>query len=236
VTKTTTQAYAWQSITVTFTNAAGVSNAVAEIKKVPAPQFTAEEIDVTSQDSGSVKEFIAGLKEGNEIEFIGNDVPSDAGQQALEAAALAGENGTFTLAFTSGRSITFDCAVKTYDIIEDNGAAAFSCKVKVSGLPTKGTDPVQLSALTVSAGTLFPAFAAGTYEYYLPEVNATGTITATPTSAGATIKVNGTAVTSGEASGNITLTAGAITKIGILVTKAGKSAKAYTIWVGRAGS
>lgn len=231
-----TQAYAWQNITVTFVNAAGASNVVGEVKKVPSPQFTAEDIDVTSQDSGNVKEFIPGLKEGNEIEFIGNDVSSDAGQAALMAAADAGENGTFILAFPSGRTITFDCAVKTFDIIEDNGAGAFSCKVKVSSIPTRGTDPVQLSALTVSTGTLFPAFAADKYVYTLPETNATATITLTPTSAGNTIIVNGTTATSGSATGNISLTAGAVTPITILVKKTGKSSKIYTIYVSRAAT
>ena len=89
-----TLAYAWKDIVTTFMNAAGTSATVAEIKTVPAPQFTAEDIDVTNMDSGGVKEFIAGMKEGNEIEFIGNDVPSDTGQQLLEAAATAGESGT----------------------------------------------------------------------------------------------------------------------------------------------
>lgn len=231
-----TQAYAWQNIVTTFINAQGVSNVVKEIKKVPAPQFTAEDIDVTSQDSGGIKEFIPGLKEGNEIEFIGNDVPSDPGQLALEAAASASENGTFTLTFLTGRTITFDAAIKTFDIIEDGGAAAFSCKVKVSGVPIRGTTPVQLSALTTTAGTLFPTFAAGTYTYTVSALHATATCTVTPTSAGATILVNGTAVTSGQASGNIALADGGITEIGILVKKSGNTSTAYKLLVSRAAA
>lgn len=231
-----TQAYAWKDIVTTFMNAAGTSATVAEIKTVPAPQFTAEDIDVSNQDSGGVKEFIAGMKEGNEIEFIGNDVPSDTGQQLLLAAADAGESGTFTLAFPSGRSITFTAAIKTFDIIEDNGAGAFSCKVKVSGKPTRGTSAIQLSALSTTAGTIFPyPFAASTYVYTVAALNATATCKVTPTSSGGgTITVNGTAVTSGQASGDIELTEGGITEIGILVTKTGSSATMYKILVSRA--
>jgi hypothetical protein len=222
-----TQAYTWQDIDVKFTNAAGITNKIAEIKKVPAPQFTAEDIDVTNQDSNGVKEFIAGLKEGNEIEFVGNDVPSDAGQQALDAAAAAGESGTFVLTFKSGRSVTFTAAIKTFDLIEDNKAAAFSCKVKVSGTVTRGTSKQNLSALTISAGTLYPSFSATTYEYIVTET--TGTVTVTPTSASASIFVNGKAVTSGAASGDITLTIGELKDIGILVKRSGYTTTAYTI-------
>jgi Lambda phage tail tube protein, TTP/Cadherin-like beta sandwich domain len=231
-----TQAYAWKSIVTTFTNAAGTSATVAEIKTVPAPQFTAEDIDVTNQDSGGVKEFIAGLKEGNEIEFIGNDVPSDTGQGLLDAAAAAGESGTFLLTFPSGRTITFTAAIKTFDIVEDNGAGAFSCKVKVSGTVTRGSTKIQLSALTTTAGTLFPTFAAGTYLYTVAAAHATATCTVTPTCATGTIKVNGTLVTSGQASGNITLTDAATTEIGILVTKTGSAATMYKLIVSRAAT
>jgi hypothetical protein len=218
---------AWQSITVTYTSAAGVTTTVGRIKKVPAPQFTAEDIDVTDQDSGGVKQFISGLKEGNEIEFIMNDIPTDAGQIALDAAATAGETGTFIMTFPTGRTVTFQAAVKTFDLIEDNKAAAISCKVKVSGTITRGGTKQNLSALTVSAGTLYPTFAATTYEYLVTET--TGSITVTPTSASATIYVNGKAVTSGQASDAISLTIGEFKKIGILVERAGYASTAYTI-------
>lgn len=232
----TTQAYAWQSIVVTYTNSSGQSATVAEVKVVPAPQFTAEDIDVTSQDSGNIKEFIPGMKEGNEIEFIGNDVPSDTGQGYLSADAAAGANGHFALAFPSGQTIEFNAAIKTFDIIEDNGAGAFSCKVKVSGSPSRSSTLVKLSDLTTTAGTLFPAFAEGTYTYTITALPATSTCTVTPTSAGATIYVNGTAVTSGQASGNINLTDGGVTQISVNVRKSGSVSTTYRLIVSRAAS
>lgn len=176
------------------------------------------------------------MKEGNEIEFIGNDVPSDAGQTNLAAAADAGENGTFLLSFPSGRTIEFDCAVKTFDIIEDNGAGAFSCKVKVSGAPRRSTGTLaQLSGLTTTAGTLFPTFAADVYEYTVSCANGTATCTVTPASTN-TIKVNGTVVATTVASGNIALTAGKVTTISIQTSGASKKTCNYKIYVSRAAS
>jgi hypothetical protein len=213
---------AWQSIVVTFNG-----TTVGRIKKVPAPQFSAEDIDITDQDSGGIKQFIPGLKEGNEVEFILNDIPSDAGQIALDAAATAGSTGTFIMTFPTGRTVSFDGAVKTFDLIEDNKATAISCKVKVSGAITRGSTKQNLSALTISAGTIYPSFAAATYEYLVTET--TGTVTVTPTSASATITVDGTAVTSGAASGNISLTIGELKNITIIVTRSGYAATSYKI-------
>lgn len=230
-----TQAYAWKDIVTTFTNAAGVAKTVAEIKTVPAPQFTAEDIDVTNQDSGGVKEFISGLKEGNEIEFVGNDVPSDEGQTNLSAAADAGESGTFLLSFPSGRTIEFDAAIKTFDVIEDNGAGAFSCKVKVSGAPRRSTGTLaQLSDLTTTAGTLFPAtFDADTYEYTVSCANGTATCKVTGTSTN-TIKINGVTTATTVASDDIALTEGAVTTIYIQTSGTSKKTCNYKIYVSRA--
>lgn len=230
----TTQAYAWQSIVVTYTNSSGQSATVAEVKVVPAPQFTAEDIDVTSQDSGNIKEFIPGMKEGNEIEFIGNDVPSDTGQRYLAEDAANGANGHFALAFPSGSTIEFNAAIKTFDIIDDNGAGAFSCKVKVSGSPSRSSTLVKLSNLTTTAGTLFPTFDPDTYTYTITALPATCTVT--PTSEGATIYVNGKAVTSGQASGDINLLDGGVTQISVNVRKSGSVSTAYKLIVSREAS
>jgi hypothetical protein len=238
-----TQAYAWQDIEVKFTPAGGAAVIVGEIKKVPAPQFTAEDIDVTNQDSGGVKEFISGLKEGNEIEFVGNDVPTDAGQIALDAAATAGTTGTFLFTFPSGRTVSFTGVVKTFDLVEDNKAAAFSCKVKVSGVITRGGATKQALttlALTPSSGsaTTVPAISplvATTYDYSVSVVNGASSIDFTPTSTDATsLTVNGEVIAGSNTAATIALTAGAITKVGILCKGTGKTPTNYTFWVYRA--
>lgn len=68
-----------------------------------------------------------------------------------------------------------------------------------------------LSALAMSAGTLSPSFASSTIGYTVNLPGGTTSMTVTPTSANAfaTIKVNSSTVTSGNASGSITLSNGA---------------------------
>ena len=67
-----------------------------------------------------------------------------------------------------------------------------------------------LSGLALSGGTLAPAFASNTVSYTASVPNATTSITVTPTvaQANATVTVNGTAVTSGTASGPVSLVVG----------------------------
>jgi hypothetical protein len=235
---TTTPATKWDGIVVNYTNAAGTPSKVGRIKKVPAPTYTAEDIDVTDQDSGGIKEYISGMKDGSEIELVMNDIPTDPGQISL--LADEGKVGSFQFVFPNGRSLTFGASIKTCNIVEDGKAMALSVKAKVSGAVSRGLDEVKLSALAVSTGTLFPSatpvFDPDIREYYLPEINATGTITVTPTSAGNTITVNGTGVTSGAASGNITITAGSITPIYVVVSKDAKTTTVYTIKAARASS
>jgi hypothetical protein len=99
-----------------------------------------------------------------------------------------------------------------------------------------GSANADLSALAVSAGTLSPAFASGTIAYTASVNNATTSITLTPTraEANATITVNGTAVASGAASGNITLTVGANVITTIVTAQDGTTLKTYTLTVTRA--
>ncbi|MET3022248.1 MBG domain-containing protein [Flavobacterium hydatis] len=67
-----------------------------------------------------------------------------------------------------------------------------------------------LSNLSISEGTLAPVFATGTTIYTATVTNSTSSLTLTPTTtdSNATVKVNGVVVTSGTASGAITLVVG----------------------------
>jgi len=91
---------------------------------------------------------------------------------------------------------------------------------------------VLLTGLSLSAGTLSPAFATGTLSYTAAVANATTSLTATPTANGTAPSptVNGTAVASGSASGAITLAVGSNT---IAVVLDGVS---YTLTVTRAAA
>jgi gliding motility-associated-like protein len=101
-----------------------------------------------------------------------------------------------------------------------------------------GSANAALSALALGAGTLSPVFASGTNSYTASVSNATTTITATPTvaDANATIKINGTAVANGSASGAIPLTVGSNTITTVVTAQDGITTQTYTVIVTRAGS
>lgn len=94
-----------------------------------------------------------------------------------------------------------------------------------------------LSNLTISAGTLTPAFASATLGYTDAVSNATTSVTVTPTvaDATATVTVNGVPVTSGSASAPIALIVGANPPIQVVVTaQDGTTMQTYTVTVNRA--
>src|SRR6185369_1894355 len=76
-----------------------------------------------------------------------------------------------------------------------------------------------LSNLSISSGTLTPAFAMNTLNYTDNVSNATASVTVTPTTAdaNATVTVNGTAVASGSASAAINLAVG-MNNVSVAVT------------------
>ncbi|ASU36279.1 cadherin-like beta sandwich domain-containing protein [Mucilaginibacter xinganensis] len=91
-----------------------------------------------------------------------------------------------------------------------------------------------LANLTISSGTLSPAFASAVTSYTASVANAVSSIKITPTTsdAGATVTVNGTAVASGAASASLPLAIGTNT-ITTVVTAADASTKTYTLTVTR---
>jgi len=100
------------------------------------------------------------------------------------------------------------------------------------------TTDANLSNLAISSGTLSPTFAADTTEYTASVGSDVNSLIVTPTIeySGATVKVNGTSVTSGSASQAISLSSGTNT-IPVVVTAAdGTTTKTYTITVTKASS
>jgi hypothetical protein len=93
-----------------------------------------------------------------------------------------------------------------------------------------------LSNLAVSAGALTPSFLSTTLNYTDAVTNATASITVTPTAsdANATIKVNGTTVASGNASGSIALVVGANPVSVVVTAQDGTTVQTYAITVNRA--
>jgi len=84
--------------------------------------------------------------------------------------------------------------------------------------------------VVASATSTTPAPSQATTSYVAVVPTGTATTTITPTAAVGTLKVNGTTVVSGAASGTITLgAAGSITRARVEVSEANKAAKTYTI-------
>jgi len=95
-----------------------------------------------------------------------------------------------------------------------------------------------LSALTASTGTLAPTFTSSTESYTISVANSVSSTTITPTrtQANATITVNGTSVTSGSASGAISLNVGSNVVNIVVTAQDGTTTKTYTVTVTRAAS
>ena len=105
------------------------------------------------------------------------------------------------------------------------------------GSTTASTDAT-LSDLTLSSGTLSPTFASGTTSYTVSVANTVTALTLTPTvnTSGATVKVAGTAVASGDASASQALAVGT-NAISIVVTAAdGSTTETYTVTATRAAA
>ena len=100
------------------------------------------------------------------------------------------------------------------------------------------TPVASLSALTLSEGTLAPVFASGTTAYTAQVANNISSVTITPTTTtpGATIRVGTSTVSSGSASGAVSLIAGRNNRITITVSAAGYTTRTYTITVTRAAA
>lgn len=95
-----------------------------------------------------------------------------------------------------------------------------------------------LSGLTISSGTLTPAFGKNTYSYTASVLYDTAAVTVTPTGEDSysTITVNGTAVQSGQASQPVSLNVGQNTITVHVVAGAGGAMQDYTIAVARGSS
>lgn len=143
-----------------------------------------------------------------------NNVTVASGNSSGSINLLVGDN-TITVAITAQDLVT----TKVYTVTVHRQSA--------------NTD---LSNLTLSAGTLTPAFDAGTTDYTATVSNATTSLMVTPTvaDANATVKVNNVTVASGSPSA-VSLDVGQNT-IAVAVTSESLTTKTYTVVVTRPGS
>jgi hypothetical protein len=168
------------------------------------------------------------------ITVNGNAVASDSPSGAIN---LNVGNNTITIAVTAQDGVT----TKTYTVTV-NVAAPTTTTTTSTTTTTTTTTIVQppplstdatLSNLAISAGTLTPAFAAGTTSYAdsVAYLTTPITVTATADESHATVKVNGISVASGSPSGAITLNVGANTITIAVTAQDGITTDTYAITV-----
>ncbi len=145
-------------------------------------------------------------------------------------AGLSFSTSTGTISGTP----TYVSAAKNYAVSTYNAAGNATTNVNIAIVNVHKL----LTSLRLSAGTLNPAFSSGTINYTAAVGNGLSSLTVTPATnaTGATIKVNGTSVTSGTASGPIALSVGTNTISTVVTASDGVTTQTYTVVVTRAPS
>ena len=152
----------------------------------------------------------------------------------LQASVISGASVTVNSAAFNG-SGSFDLTVgsNVFSIVVTNNGASETYTVTITR-EAASTD-VALSDLAISSGSLSPVFTSQTLTYGVSVDNETSSITVTPTSSdsNASIVVNGSAVTSGSASGAIDLTVGDNAIELVVTAEDGTSTQTYIVTVSR---
>ncbi|WP_162260362.1 cadherin-like beta sandwich domain-containing protein, partial [Rhizobium sp. Root73] len=166
--------------------------------------------------------------------FVANNIPSmRVIPYASEANATITVNGSPVVSgATSGAiSLAVGATPVTILVTAADGVTTQTYTITVNRALSSNAD---LAGLTLSGVPLSPSFSAGTVSYTATVANSVSSITAMPTvmDPTATVTVNGTPVTSGSASGTISLAVGANT-ITTVVTAADATTKTYTATVTR---
>lgn len=148
-------------------------------------------------------------------------------------------NGTTVTSGSASGSIALAVGDNTITtrVTAQDGSTTKDYTITVTRAAAASTN-ANLSNLSLSAGTLAPTFASGTTSYSANVSNATTSITLTPTVADstATVTVNGTTVTSGNASGSIALAVGSNTINTTVTAQDGTTTKSYVVTVNREAS
>jgi gliding motility-associated-like protein len=153
------------------------------------------------------------------------------------ATATVKVNGATVSSGTPSNNIPLNVGSNTITVLvaASNGTATKTYTLMVTRAASSNAG---LAGLVPSAGALSPSFGTAITSYSLNENNSVTSITVTPTTsdATATVKVNGTAVTSGSPSAAIPLNVGYDTVSTVVTAQDGVTVQIYTIVVNRAVS
>ncbi|MCX6979247.1 MAG: cadherin-like beta sandwich domain-containing protein [Verrucomicrobia bacterium] len=148
-------------------------------------------------------------------------------------------NGVSVASGTASGSINlavgFNVITVNVTALDNFTTKSYSIFVRRASLLNNNAD---LTSLVPSPGPLAPGFSNSITSYTESVPNSTASMTVTPTvaQANATVKVNGTTVASGTASGAIVLNVGTNTITTVVTAQDGVTTKTYAIIVTRAGS
>lgn len=154
-----------------------------------------------------------------------------------DGTATVTVNGVSVSSGSASGSIALNIGSNTITVVgtaQDGTTASYSIAVTRASASTVAT----LSSLGLSAGALSPTFTSGTTAYTASVPYTTTSLTVTPTlvDSAASVKVNGSAVASGNASGSIALNVGSNTITVVGTAQDGSSTSTYTVTVTRASA
>lgn len=171
------------------------------------------------------------------------------GDAAFDLTATGGASGNAltyvssntAVATISGRTVTLVGAGSTNITASQAGNANYTDAADVQQVLIVNTGVsaiAKLLALGLSAGTLSPVFSAIETSYHVSVPNGVSSITITPAAeqADATIRVNGSLVNSGIASGILALNVGSNIIRTVVTAQDGTTSKTYTITITRAAA
>lgn len=219
--------------------------AVGEVLDIGGIKMDRDFIDVTHHgSSGGYEELIpAALIRTGEFTLKCNSLVGDStGQQAIKSDWSAKTAATYAITFPDGQTFSGEAYVKSYDFeIDKEKQIIFNATLKWTGAVTDSiTQTNNLSALALTTATLYPVFAAGTYDYVAVSTGDTCTVAASFAAGTAALYRNGVfvqALLTATPSGAINLGAdGANTELKIVVTETNKAPKTYTIDVANAAA
>ena len=164
----------------------------------------------------------------------GNTVEAVVTPTTADPTATVTVNGVTVASGSASNPIPLNPGANNIAIVvtAQNGLNKMTYTITVDG-PLGSTS--SLSALTISAGMLSPAFSPGTTSYTDNVVNSVASVTVTPTTTdpNATVTVEGATVTSGTASGAIALPVGNTVIPTVVTAQDGVTTTTYTITVTR---
>ncbi len=160
--------------------------------------------------------------------------PIDTLLRRIEVSGISTTSQLIT-GLTNGREYFVDVFAKGGEEFRDEDSlASLGASFTPSGPMTSQSSDATLRALSVSAGSISPAFSSTTYAYTVSVASGVTSTTVTPTvnHSAATVTVNGTVVASGSPSGAIALAVGD-NVITVRVTAENGDTQDYTVTITR---